>query len=261
LWILCLGCQATPPVTPVLEAAQENTAGKELWEKGQAAMRAGQSDEAIACYQQSLAAAPHLLRNHLSLAAAYLEKGAPAEACPHLAKYLEAHPRQLLIRVQYAELLWRLHQLQEARTEFERYVAGAQDKGETLAGKLIHCHTRLMEIAEEEENAYEQHLNRGIGLYLLARKRAALPDPEGELSTEGLLCKAAGELMLARLQRPDEARPCWYLHQVWSQLDQPQPARHWLRAADAAAAFSYLTPAEQSSLYLACRRCETVARK
>ena len=73
------------------------------------------------------------------------------------------------------------------------------------------------------------------------------------LSTEALLCKAAAELGLARMKRPSEARPCWYLHEVWSRLAQQHPAARWLRAAEAAAPFSYLTPAEQRDLRLACR--------
>ena len=66
------------------------------------------------------------------------------------------------------------------------------------------------------------------------------------MSAESLLCKAAGELILARRERPDEARPCWYLFEVWSQLAQRQPAARWLRAAEDAAPFSYLTPAERA---------------
>ena len=110
-----------------------------------------------------------------------------------------------------------------------------------------------MEIAEAGEDGYGEHLHRGIGLFLLARQRAVLPDPEGALSSEALLCKAAGELTLAHLAKTDEARPSWYLHEVWSRLAQQQPARRFLREAAQAAPFSYLTAAEQRSLQLACQ--------
>jgi hypothetical protein len=113
-----------------------------------------------------------------------------------------------------------------------------------------------MEIAEAEEDEYGEHLNRGIGLFLLGRQRVVLADAEARLSAESLLFKAAGELMLARVRRPDEARPCWYLHEVWSQLAQSQPAARWLRAAEAEAPFSYLTPAERRRLQLATRQGE-----
>jgi hypothetical protein len=66
--------------------------------------------------------------------------------------------------------------------------------------------------------------------------------------------------MLARLQAPDQARPCWYLYEVWSRLAQRQPALRHLREADMAAPFSYLTPAEKRNLRLACLSCEAEAR-
>jgi tetratricopeptide (TPR) repeat protein len=216
-------------------------------------MRRHEHDRAIALYEQSLAADPQLTRNHLSLAAAYLEKGDDEGACPHLARFLNAHPEQPAVRVQYAELLWRLKRLPECRAAFESAVGHAQDNVPT--NHLIHCHTRLMQLAEAAEDEYAEHLHRGIGLYLLARERATL-DADAPLSVEGLLCRAAGELTLARVQKPDEARPCWYLYKVWSRLAQRQPALRSLREASAVAPFSYLTPAEQRGLQLACSEDE-----
>jgi tetratricopeptide (TPR) repeat protein len=249
LGLLCLGCQSLAP----LEAPGSRPAAAELWEKGQSAMRRGNPEEAISCYQKSLALDPTLARNYLSLAAAYLEIGDEEAACPHLGRYVMAQPEHLVVRGHYAELLLRLKRLSEARAQFERFVADAQEQEGPAARQLVHCHSRLMEIAEAQLDPYGEHLNRGIGLFLLARERAALPDPDGTLPTEGLLCKAAGELTLARLQRPHEARPNWYLYEVWSRLPMRQPAISCLRAAEAAAPFSYLTPAEYRSLLLACR--------
>ena len=62
------------------------------------------------------------------------------------------------------------------------------------------------------------------------------------------------ELALARLVRPDEARPCWYLYEVWSSLAQRQPAQRWLREADNWAPFSFLTPTEYRELQLTRQR-------
>jgi tetratricopeptide (TPR) repeat protein len=250
LWLLFLGCRALPGI----ETEEETPAAVQLWEKGQFAMRHGQPDVAIQFYEQSLAADPSMARNHLSLAAAFLEKNDSSAACEHLRQFVAIHPEQLVIRCRYAELLWRLHRLPEAQTQFERFVADAQEAGGPPARNLIHSHSRLTEIGEEVVNPYLEHLHRGIGLFLLARERSALPDPEGELSVEGLLCKAAAELTLARQERPDEARPCWYLYEVWSQLGQRHPALRRLREANAAAPFSYLTTAEERGLYLAYQR-------
>lgn len=250
LWLglLCLGCHSLEPLAPPAEAGES---AAQLWEKGQEAMRSGQPDRALELYERSLTSDPSLSRNYLSLAAAYLEMGNDEAACPHLARYVHAHPEQLTLRIYLADLLLRLHRLPDAREEFERCIACAQDREDTARAHLLHCHTRLMEIAEESEDGYAEHLNRGIGLLVLARQRAIMADPEGELPAEALLCKAAGELTVAHLERPEEARPSWYLHEVWSRLAQRQPARRSLRAAEAAAPFSYLTTSEQRSLQLA----------
>ncbi len=252
LWLLCccVGCQSFRPAA----ALDERSAAWQLWEQGQAAMRDGRPDEAVVWYERSLAAEPALARNHLSLAAAHLGKGDETGACPHLARYLDAQPDHRVVRAHYAELLMRLGRPAEARDEFERFIGDAQQDDRLAARHLVQCHSRLMEIAEARDSDYDAHLHRGIGLFRLAQRRAALPDPEGDLSVEGLLCKAAGELMRARLECPAEARPCWYLFEVWTMLGQPRAARRWLRQAEEAAAFSELTPAERSGLTLACQQ-------
>jgi tetratricopeptide (TPR) repeat protein len=252
LCLVCVGCQGLPALGP-----DSPGTAVALWEQGQAALGAGQPEKAIALYQQSLAADPAFTRNHMSMAAAYLESGNDVEACVHLGKYLEGHPEHLTVRSHYAELLVRLHRAKEGCGEFERFIADAQERGDKTLREQIHCHSRLMEVADSADDEFTAHLHRGIGLYLLARERAAVGEPDGDLPTEGLLCKAAGELSVARAQRPDEARPCWYLYAVWSRLGLQQPARKALRLASAAAPFSYLTPAEQRSLQLACRGLES----
>lgn len=252
LWLLCFGCHSLSP----LEKEAPSSASQH-WEKGQTAMRQGRTEEAIGCYQQALAADPSFTRNHLSLAAAYLEQNNVEGACAHLARYVEANPDQLPNRARYAELLLRLHRLPEARTQFEQLVCDAQGQSGARNLDLIHCHGRLMEIAEESDDRYSEHLHRGIGLFLLARKRATLPASGEELPAESLLCKAAAELTSAHLQRPEEARPCWYLYEVWSRLGQRQPALRRLREAEANAPFSCLSPTERCALLLAYEQYQT----
>lgn len=235
-------------------AAAEGPSARELWEAGQEAMRLGQTEQAIRCYQASLTADPAFDRNHLSLAAAYLEKGDQEQACPHLSLYLKACPDHLIVRAHYAELLLRLRHLDDARAEFRRFAADAQGQGERYARQLVHCHSRLMELAEAEEDEYGEHLHRGIGLFLLARQRQGEKDDEADPCPETLLCRAAAELTLARAERPDEAQPCWYLYEVWTRLAQRRAALRSLHDADLAAGFTYLTPHEQAGLALACRQ-------
>lgn len=236
--------------------AAEPISAQRLWQQGQDAMREGRTDAAIGFYAQSLALDPNLVNNQLSLAAAYLDKGDDERALPYLAQYVAAKPNHFIVRAHYAELLLRLGQDRLAAVQYERFDADVQEHEVLAQQELVHCHSRLMEIAERQDDAYAAHLHRGIGLYWLARQgEDALPNDES-LSTEGLLCKAAGELTLARRERPEEARPYWYLFEVWSQLSQRQPAIRCLRAADRAAPFSYLTPAERRNLQLAANEWE-----
>jgi Tfp pilus assembly protein PilF len=248
-WFVCLGCHSL--TLPDGDSDPEQAAA--LWQQGQAAMRAGETDRAIGFYEQSLAADPAATRSHLSLAAAYLEKGEDQPACAELEKYLTAQPEHHQVRVHYAELLVRLGRLADAKVEFQRFIADAQERDDT-ARQRIHCHSRLMDLAEAEDDEYALHLHRGIGLYLLACERAPLGEADGQLPVESLLCRAAGELGLARARRPEQAQPCWYLYNVWSALGQKQPALRWLRRASDAAPFTLLTPAEQRGLEIACRR-------
>ncbi len=254
LILVCLGCHSFSgqPMEPgPSPEPSPSSQALELWEKGQQALQHGQPNQAILLYEESLALDPSLTGIFLSLAAAHLEKGNEEAAGRFLARYVAGHPEHLSVRAHFAELLLRLHQAKEARCQLERFIADAQEAGGEQQAAILQGHSRLMEMAEAEDNAYEAHLNRGIGLYLLARRRAELDDPDGELPAEGLLWKAAQELTLAQGLRPREARPCFYLYAVWNSLAQHQPARRWLRLGLENAPFSPLTPAEQRGLYQA----------
>jgi tetratricopeptide (TPR) repeat protein len=241
---------AAGPVTPAMK----------LWQQGQTLMAAGNSAEAIAYFQQSLKADPDLARNHLSLAAAYADQGRDELALIHMDRYVRMQPDHYEARLHYADMLLRSQQETAARVQYEMFIADVQDREGLADEHLVHCHSRLMEIYEAAEDEYGEHLNRGLGLFHLARRRAAVDDPDDELPVEGLLFRAAGELMAAWKCRPDEARPCWYLSEVWSRLGQRQPADKWLRRAEAAALLSHLTPSETRGLHLALG-CRAEVRK
>jgi tetratricopeptide (TPR) repeat protein len=245
--MFCLGCHSLAGLGPF----EPPPSAAECWALGQAAMRQGLPAQAVGWYHRSLDRCPEATRVHLSLAAAYLALDDRARAAPHLGRYVAAHPGETALRVRYADLLWQVRRDAEARAEFEHCVEAAQQGDPAARSRLIHCHSRLMEIAEANQDVYGEHLHRGIGLYLLARKTAAVAGAEAELPSEGLFCKAAGELTLALEERPDEARPSWYLYQVWSRLAQRRPARRCLREARRASPFSFLTPAERRDLQLA----------
>ena len=189
-----------------------------------------------------------LLGRATSLAA----QGENASAAEELGKYIALRPEHLSARAQLGELLFRQGKFDEARLHLELFIALAQDHGEEAFRHLIHCHSRLVEIAEEQNDDYEEHLNRGIGLYLLAVKRAGEGDPDGECSEASLLCRAAAELQMAREDQPDQARVHLYLYQTWKRLGQHAAAMRSLEAADSLALLSRLTPLERRELQAAC---------
>jgi tetratricopeptide (TPR) repeat protein len=230
------------------DPTESTTEAVQRWQLGQDALRNGDVDAAIAFYQKSLELDGKLNRNLLSLAAAFSAKGDDIRAVDFLSQYVEKQPDHVMARVQLAEMLLRQGRRQEARQQFERCARELQDSGDGAADRLIHCEAKLMELAEEFEDEYAEHLHRGIGLYLLACQSAAVADPDSVLAGEGLLFRATSELNSAWAVRPDEARPCWYLHKAWAQLAQQQLAARWLRAAQDAAAFSDLSAAERAEL-------------
>jgi hypothetical protein len=249
---------------PALEAAApptQVTPAQQLWQRGQIALDRDRFEEAIGHFELSLRLDPNLVQNHLSIAAAHLALEQQHKAAPHLAAYLAARPQHFLIRWHYAEVLLSTDHPGEARSQLEQFVVAAQEHPRIGEEQLVACHTRLMEIAEKQNDDYGEHLHRGIGLYLLAQQRLTLNGESSPKLVEELLCKAAAELTLARLRRPGQARPCWYLYAVWTSLAQRQPAERWLRAAQRCGPLSDLTPAEQRDLCLASAERKLELRK
>jgi tetratricopeptide (TPR) repeat protein len=237
----CLGCQG------VLTQNAQSEPETELRIAAPEPKRPGAGNSPVT-------AVAHSADLHLIQAAALLDKGRETEAAVQLEKYLNHRPDQLLVRAQLGELLFRMRKLDDARQHFETFIALAQEQGEKSFRYLVHCHSRMVEIAEDRNDDYEEHLHRGIGLYLLACRRATEPDPEGEYSVSSILCRAAGELQEARKEQPDQARPHLYLYRVWSRLGQAGAANKALAAADHHALLSELTPHERQELQIAFLR-------
>jgi tetratricopeptide (TPR) repeat protein len=230
-WLICLACLGCHAVsTNAPELASTKTANK---------MRAAP--------RQPLDIAP----DHLNSAAACLTRGDEEQACRHLSLFVTNAPNHPNAKFFLAELLFQRGQFAAAREHYLQAIAACQDQASRDVQHLLHCHGRLLAVAQALEDEYEIQLQRGIGMALSAQLRANLGDPQGVLPVEALLFRAAACLTAAHHLQPDQARPCWYLHTVWRQLGQAQPAELWLRRAEAAAAFSYLTCAEQRGLQLA----------
>ena len=186
----------------------------------------------------------------LGLAVDAMVAGKDAEAATQLAKHLKAHPEQLVFRNQLAELLFKLERHAEAQYHFEKFDELASGSSKSLLGQRIHCHTRLMEIAQARENPFREKLHRGIGLYLIACEVQSKADDPSELSpdAEKLWCRAANELNEARRFRESDTRTAWYLYLVWTRLDQPRPAEKALHHAAANLVFSPLPTGEDREL-------------
>jgi tetratricopeptide (TPR) repeat protein len=191
---------------------------------------------------------PEPASDPLTLAAECLSQGDDEGAAAQLGRHVAQHSDHVVFRAQLAEILARLNRLSEAQAHFEAAAALAQSGTPVAQEKLVHYHTRLMEIARQREDEYSENLHRGIGLYLVATQLAE--KGEGD-DAERLFCKASTALKEAQTLRPEDARVAWYLYRVWCKLDQPRPAERALAKATATAAFSSLTPAEARALSLA----------
>ncbi|MCZ2340251.1 MAG: tetratricopeptide repeat protein [Bacteroidales bacterium] len=178
----------------------------------------------------SLLAAP--APDALALAAACLDRGDEAGALPHLRAHVAAYPDAVMMRAYLAELLLKLGQPQEARAEFARVIHDADGATGAIAKHQVHCHTRLMEIAQEAEDPFSEELHRGIGLVLLVRQwRAESEEATTEPMTQQTLTKAVTALRSAREQNPNDPRPLVYLAEAYDGLGQTTAARAARRTA------------------------------
>ncbi len=191
---------------------------------------------------------PPTAEDALARAADCLDRGDEAGAVPHLRAYVKAHPDALMVRAHLAELLWRHGRADEARGEFERFVADAQRAAGPAHDHLAHCHARLMAIAEAAGDAYREELHRGIGLLLLVEQWDADPDRRDEAVAEQTLAKAAAALRAAAAERPGDPRAYLYLAETYARLGQPSAARAAARTAKAGLPDPAVTPAERERI-------------
>ena len=241
------GCQSTkndnrvaevplPASPPIVEAAVEEPAAKTP-EKPLAAIPVSSKGKAEAATV-----------DHLMVAAECLERHDTATAAEHLRSHIEANPQQIMIRAYLAEMLFKASVLDEAQWQFERFIADAQTATGPAHRHLLRCHTRLMEIAEAKGDGPAEHLQRGIGLYLLAGESREREAAVEENLPERMFLKAAEELKIARKLSPQDARPAWYLSRCWAELNQSEAARLALKEATARIDTSTLTPGERRDL-------------
>ena len=185
----------------------------------------------------------------LALAARCLEQGDNSAACTHLDAYVRTHPEQIMFRAQLAELLLRVGRLDDAKAEFERFVADAQAATGPPRSHLVHCHTRLMEIGVRSDDRFAELFHRAVGLLLLVREQDADPNRDAEFREE-ILCKAVKSLAEAKELRPLDPRVHVYLAEAYDGLGNPRAADAERAAARRVVAPGSLTRVEQRRLSL-----------
>lgn len=180
----------------------------------------------------------------LTLAAECLGRGDQLAASTHLAAYVRAHPDQIMFRAHLAELLLKLDRDAEAKAQFERFVADAQDATGPPKGHLVHCHTRLMELGQRADDRFAELFHRGVGLLLLVN------DADGD-TREEILCQALKALTEAKELHPTDPRVHFYLADAHDRAGNRRGADVARAAARNLSAPGVLTPSESRRLAVA----------
>lgn len=188
-------------------------------------------------------------RTLLLKATASIEEKDFSTAARHLEQYLLSYPDSALIRLQLAELRFRDDRFDDARKHFQQALAEVVDPELPVHCKL-HAHSRLMEIAGQLHDRFNEELQRGIGLLVLAEHRQTQSSTASEVSSQELLGKARTALTRAAMMVPGDARPSLYLAAVWHAMGQHSNALHSLRQSQSLAFKSRLTASEWMQLAL-----------
>ncbi len=168
-------------------------------------------------------------------------------ATRYLQNYLDIYPDAALIRLQVAELCFRRAALEESRKHFRRALGEVTDPPLPVHCRL-HAHSRLMEIAAEQGKRFDEELQRGMGLTVLAENRQQeSPDKPGT-SAQELYGKARLALERAALLSPGDAQPPLYLVTVWQGMQQTRNAHLAFDQARRLALGSSLSPYDQLKL-------------
>src|SRR3989442_45943 len=98
---------------------------------------------------------PPVRQSHLSLASVALADGDDVGTCDHLSQFIAVAPAHRNARLLLAELLFQRGQHAAAREHFEQLIATCQANESAETRQLLHCHSRLLAIAQAEGDDYE----------------------------------------------------------------------------------------------------------
>jgi hypothetical protein len=185
----------------------------------------------------------------LTLVAESLERGDKLAAAKHLEVYVRRHPDQVMFRLQAAELLVQAQRDDRAKVHFEQFIAAAQVASEPIQQYLVHSHTRLMEIAQRQNDQFGELFHRGVGLLLLVEEQDKSPNRDAAFCEE-MLCKALRALNEARDLNPGDPRTRVYLAEIYTRMGNRRGARGERSAAGDGAAPGELTRGERSRILI-----------
>ncbi len=166
---------------------------------------------------------PELPPDPLMLVAECLGRGDHANAAVHLEAHVREHPDQVMFRVQLAELLLRVGRDEAAKVHFERFAIDAQRSAGPLKKHLVSVHTRLMEIAQRNDDHTAEVFHRGVGLLLLVEEQDRLADRDDGFCEE-MLCKAMKALAEAKELNPGDGQVRLRLAEVYDRMGNRRAA-------------------------------------
>ncbi|MCI0702927.1 MAG: hypothetical protein L0241_17765 [Planctomycetia bacterium] len=185
----------------------------------------------------------------LVLVADCLKRSDFAEAAKHLEAYVRAHPDQLMFREQLAELYFRANKPADAKFHFEKFIADAQAGPVAVQAHLVHCHTKLMEIAQSTSDEFGELFHRGVGLLLLVKEPASEKDRD-EAFCEEMLCKAIRALLEAKEIKPHDPRVRLYLAEAHDRANNRRAADAERTATRTGVVSGELTATERKQVLL-----------
>ena len=186
-------------------------------------------------------------RTLLLKATACLEANDLIGAASILQRYLLAFPDAVLVRLQLAELFFKMARYDEAQQQFKAALAEVIDP-ELPRHCRLHGHSRLVDIATQQKDRFSEELHRGIGLMLLAELRMQEATTSQGVSTQELLGKARVALQKAKKLSSYDARPSLYLVSVCQAMQQEGNAQRELALAQLLSHITRLTAYEQMRL-------------
>lgn len=194
-----------------------------LADRGYEALRAGRYDEAVAAFQEALAADPGLRHVRKDLAYTLLRRGDREEARQQFDELRRTDPTDEISALEYAFLCYETRLVQEARRTFLSLSLSARDE-------------RVRQTAAEAFERVDQPLRDGIAQWSEAVRRA----PQQWSAHEELarlaeqrdeLALAAEHYELAWKLRPKKFELLVDLARVWRELGREQQAQAALATA------------------------------